>query len=101
MDAEIKAKWVKALRSGKFVQRRHGLFARRGAQKYCCLGVLCAVQDPLFENEIRNEYRANNSTPPIELRGGLTEDDMGLLVEANDAEDWSFEDIAAYVEAML
>jgi hypothetical protein len=40
MDAEIKRKWVEALRSGKYLQCS-GDFEREGS--FCCLGVLCAV----------------------------------------------------------
>lgn len=38
MDKELKAKWVEALRGGKYAQGRGRLF-RHG--EYCCLGVLC------------------------------------------------------------
>lgn len=40
MDAELKAKWVKALRSGEFKQAR-GFLQKDGG--YCCLGVLCLI----------------------------------------------------------
>ena|SRR6188768_1756975 len=38
MDPEVKARWVKALRSGEYVQVQDRL--RKGS-KHCCLGVLC------------------------------------------------------------
>ena len=41
MDKKLKAKWVKALRSGKFRQNTNGGFHRGGA--YCCLGVLAVI----------------------------------------------------------
>jgi hypothetical protein len=37
MDAELKAKWVKALRSGRYQQSRGQMHDGVG---YCCLGVL-------------------------------------------------------------
>lgn len=40
MDTEIKAKWIAALRSGKYQQTQKTL---RDATGYCCLGVLCDV----------------------------------------------------------
>ena len=40
MDKKLKAKWVKALRSGKYEQGRYML---RHNNEYCCLGVLCRV----------------------------------------------------------
>lgn len=45
MDAGLKAKWIAALRSGKYEQVRMAL-RRTGynaADTYCCLGVLCVV----------------------------------------------------------
>jgi hypothetical protein len=40
MKAELKSKWVEALRSGNYEQGR-GLL--RAEDQYCCLGVLCEV----------------------------------------------------------
>ena len=40
MNPEIKAKWIEALRSGKYRQTKE--YLKRG-DKYCCLGVLCEV----------------------------------------------------------
>lgn len=40
MDAELKAKWVAALRSGEYEQTTGALRKEGG---YCCLGVLCDV----------------------------------------------------------
>ncbi len=44
MHAELKQRWVEALRSGEFVQGRMHLLAHSAPDKtprYCCLGVLC------------------------------------------------------------
>lgn len=44
MDANLKAQWLTALRSGEYKQ---GKFALRDSEGgYCCLGVLCDVIDP-------------------------------------------------------
>lgn len=43
MDADIKRKWVEALRGGKYEQGRGVL---RDGSAYCCLGVLCDLIDP-------------------------------------------------------
>jgi len=40
MDKKLKAKWVKALRSGAYHQGRENLLYDG---KYCCLGVLCRI----------------------------------------------------------
>lgn len=50
MDAELKAKWVAALRSGEYRQGAGQLYSEtRGA--YCCLGVLCKVADLPINDE--------------------------------------------------
>lgn len=43
MNAEIKAQWVAALRSGDYTQGRDRLVTINpdGSKEYCCLGVLC------------------------------------------------------------
>lgn len=43
MNPEIKEKWLKALRSGKYQQGKNYLYID-GC--YCCLGVLCDLVDP-------------------------------------------------------
>lgn len=102
MDAEVKAKWVEALRSGDYQQKQHGMFARWGDKRYCCLGVLCTLQDPSIEERLRSDSDlGGNAVPPLRLRAGLTDEEINILVDANDTHDWTFEDIAAYVEAML
>lgn len=41
MNPEVKAKWVAALRSGRFKQGREAL--RDCEDNFCCLGVLCEI----------------------------------------------------------
>ncbi len=44
MNAEAKAKWVEALRSGKYKKTQGTLKAvNRTGARYCCLGVLCEI----------------------------------------------------------
>src|SRR5688572_17403992 len=47
MDATIKEKWVKALRSGEFKQGE-GKLHDSDNDTYCCLGVLCKIQGAQF-----------------------------------------------------
>lgn len=42
MDKKLKAKWVKALRSGDYQQ---GEGVLRSGDRFCCLGVLCDLVD--------------------------------------------------------
>jgi hypothetical protein len=49
MNAEIKQKWVAALRSGNYKQTKVCLHNKEG---YCCLGVLCDVINPDAWDEI-------------------------------------------------
>lgn len=41
MNSEVKAKWIAALHSGKYVQGR--TYLRGTDNTFCCLGVLCQV----------------------------------------------------------
>ena len=90
MNKKIKAKWLKALRSGKFKQGKDQL---RLGNRFCCLGVLCEIQ--------RGDYDGDKGTPPVKLRAGLSQGQMNILIDANDLHDWSFPQIADYVEVML
>ena len=47
MDAQLKAKWVEALRSGEYSQARDVLHDQQDGG-YCCLGVLCKVMGAEF-----------------------------------------------------
>ena len=48
MNQELKAKWLEALRGGKYEQGK-GKFELRG--KFCCLGVLCIAAGQPTTNE--------------------------------------------------
>ena len=50
LSASLKARWVKALRSGKFKQSTGTLKDVNNSGDvvgYCCLGVLCAISKPV------------------------------------------------------
>jgi len=49
MNPQVKEKWIDALRSGKYEQGSEKL---RGADGYCCLGVLC----DLYSQEKNQEW---------------------------------------------
>lgn len=44
MKPELKTKWIRALRSGKYKQGRGRLRTQKSSM--CCLGVLCDITDP-------------------------------------------------------
>lgn len=100
LPKRLKAKWVKALRSGDFEQARGFLV---GADGYCCLGVLgtiCGV--PI--NEMRGEGFLCNVNDEIlgpynsVVRGRNLERRLAAM---NDNEKSSFKSIASYIERYL
>lgn len=121
MDAEIKAEWVEALRSGEYQQGRNAL--RRvwssGEVSYCCLGVLCELFSRKGEGKWNEEEflfgepdgRCGNGSTGILPRNlakqvGLKDRNPILinqgksLAELNDSH-VSFAEIADLIEAEL
>lgn len=85
MDKKLKAKWVKALLSGKYEQ---GSGALHRADKYCCLGVLAEIagiesysagfiEDQNYDSlilpaNVQSELgRVNDQKVPFEMIAGL------------------------------
>ena len=91
MDKELKAKWVTALRSGKYSQGK-GALLRDGL--YCCLGVLCEVQGR------SDDWRKWNIHPFENDQGPITFAQAMPLADMNDTGK-SFPEIADYIEANL
>jgi len=112
MNKVLKAKWVKALRSGKYKQGTRWLQAN---ERFCCLGVLCelleipAVPAPteIWYNEGVFMYDDANGTPslPTQEKMGLTEDQVRTLWHMNDGQGkyhpHTFQEIADYIEVNL
>lgn len=115
MDAELKTRWLEALRSGKYDQTT-GVLNRVKEESeddankqpgYCCLGVLCDVvaPDDWAEPEDADPYvryhRSAQSTGvlcDVFLKEvGLNSRVAGNLIGRNDS-GMSFEDIADYIE---
>ena len=59
MNSKIKEVWVNALRSGKYEQGSEKL---RGANGYCCLGVLCDIYAQ--EHNTQWEFRGDEEINP-------------------------------------
>ena len=93
MDKKLKAKWVKALRSGKYTQCVGALFDK-ASETYCCLGVLTKVARRKLDN-----------TQWDFVQKTLKRDVMNLLWKMNDGVEGqrkhSFPEIADYIEAKL
>ncbi len=104
MNAEIKQKWIEALKSGKYRQGREAL--RDSDNDYCCLGVLCDLVDPngwsagalddVFIHGTDDAWPGLSVLGPANL--GLR--DAEKLAEMNDSGS-SFAEIADHIEANL
>jgi hypothetical protein len=97
MNQELKNKWIEALRSGKYKQGRNYL---RMGDSFCCLGVLCDVDDP-------SKWRANHFVSARMYGDNLSclPDYFPLsprarasLMRMNDVQNKSFEEIADWIE---
>lgn len=91
MKAGLKAKWIKALRSGEFKQTR-GVLRRSsaGSRGYCCLGVLKTL-DP----KIRKARNGDEILSPATC--GLSKEVQNILARKNDKGS-GFKAIADYIE---
>lgn len=117
MDKQIKARWVEALRSGSYAQGRHTLRSPRDT--YCCLGVLCdlAVRDGEGEwfdlaTELQDgpHWHVKDGAHGFSQTGlprhimnwaGVRPAKQDTLIQMNDQEGSSFEEIAQYIEEEL
>jgi len=97
MDAQLKAKWVEALRSGKYQQTTNYLKSDNG---YCCLGVLCDIQGADFD-AIKEEFGSLSlAYNPKQYLGKVDELISHDLAQMND-NGKSFLEIADYIEKNL
>lgn len=106
----FKRKWVAALRSGEFKQGRGGLHVSISSS-YCCLGVGCAVLGASLESLQRCgtiTYLAliDPDRVPDKIKDALFAHDGNATAEArlismNDSDDWSFHEIADWIEEHL
>lgn len=123
--AEVRERWVAALRSGKYRRgTAHLHYKENGRSKFCCLGVLCDVlvkagmeikvarrgdimmydgdSGTLPDSVVKASGLANDIgelTKPVEFkqRGEMTETDE--LTVVNDEAGWSFRKIADLIES--
>lgn len=99
MDAAMKSLWCDALRSGKYEQ---GKFYLQNDGKFCCLGVLCEVNNvPSSVNEDGNTVYKINGYGKIKAVPnnycGLAMAELDKLMIMNDGGN-TFEEIAYWIE---
>lgn len=76
MDADLKAQWLAALRSGQYEQGRYVL--RTPSNKYCCLGVLCDIIDPAGWNVDNTIWK--NPDNPTDMSSHLVPEGIAMEV---------------------
>lgn len=116
MDKKLKARWIKALRSGKFKQGSGALERIEGERiTNCCLGVLCRVekikagrpQEFLGQNGRVRQFHGNwgRLTNSLLRRFNLSDDAQEYLVNINDGHEGekrrTFRGIATWIEKNL
>lgn len=108
MNKKIKAKWLRALRSGKFKQGQQTLCAKTDDDyEFCCIGVLAhiAISAPWAQFGYEHTFEGNgeNTTTlssKILRRVGLKDDIQTKLIVMND-NGKSFKQIANWIERNL
>lgn len=119
MNRELKQKWVEALRSGEYLQAQERLKSEEwdeetekptGKESYCCLGVLLDIWGEGRWEDFEYAYTdsiGDTCYVDTELNTDLLEE-IGLgysiqnkLIEMNDTENLSFNEIAGYIEQNL
>ena len=102
MNAEVKKKWVEALRNDGYKQCQGSL---RVDDHYCCLGVFCDIHNVEWEEGKNGQYRAEKRTdlPPdrLLLEAELSQDTCLKLMVFNDRKHWAFDKIADWIEDNL
>lgn len=80
MNKEIKAKWIEALRSGKYAQTTDGVLF--DGEAYCCLGVLCDVLGlkPDYNEERGRWYFHHNGLRDYEVLPEPLAEELGLTI---------------------
>lgn len=101
MNPEIKARWITALRFGKYRQTSRKL---RAADSFCVLGVLCDIVDPTGwrrEDSGAFTYFGNRTHIISEIidRINLSDALAENVTIMNDRERKSFTEIADYIES--
>ncbi len=106
MDAQLKQKWIEALRSGKYDQTKGALRTEAG---FCCLGVLCEVtgaglwdrDGEDFVYSCSDGLSGSGYMPSVvAVISGLSSKQEGELASRNDGGS-AFSEVADYIEANI
>lgn len=106
LNPEFKAKWLKALRSGRYKQTIMTLRNKSALEKgyrYCCVGVACNIVDP---KQWASQGPTKFSWGRVFASGldrlpFLNEDTFRELADLNDNKGWNFNQIADWIEENL
>lgn len=116
LDPEFKAKWIEALRSGKYKQGKGRLYTfnnNNNESTYCCLGVaglVCGLSNETLDGYYSYGERCSNnryeSFEPIEIPVQLIyrHNKTSIARELwtmNDIDERTFEQIADWIEENL
>lgn len=105
MMSELKAKWIKTLRSGEYKQGT-GKLKDETLNTFCCLGVLCEVAGLKsgintcgsvyydYEGDSESIKLPSNFCEEMEISNDLQSE----LISMNDTDKNSFAEIADYIE---
>jgi len=106
----VKAKWVKALRSGEYKQGIGHLEQQDynhadekiDPVKYCCLGVACHIGLTQRRKPAdKNASTCGDSKPEVVSTKFLPSKVQDFLAEKNDDSKWGFEKIADWIDENL
>lgn len=105
MKPELKAKWVSALRSGQYKQGKNMLH-NLDADTYCCYGVLRHIVDPSDKRShsgscLTVDQMEAYGFDPMFPRHVLENMNDGITKGGESAKQWTFPEIATYIEANL
>jgi hypothetical protein len=100
---EVRTKWLKALRSGRYKQIPGRL---QNSQGNCCLGILCRVQKiphKVFESStdfgvFDGDNKYLKLIPSALYRSNKHTNFCQKLIDLNDDKEFSFKEIADYIE---
>lgn len=95
MHKATKQAWVKSLRSGVYKQ---GYGCLRKNDQFCCLGVLCEVLSVPKHEQGDGSFTYNGAyaaLPDYKILDGKLQQ---KLIDMNDHGDFSFNEIADYIE---